>query len=645
MKKNIVILAHVDAGKTTFSEQLLFNRGVIRNRGRVDDGNTLLDASTIERQRGITIFSDQASFSYGDNQYTLLDTPGHIDFAPETERVLQAADYTVCILSAVDGIQGHTETLWRLLEKYRLPVFFFINKTDLTGAAPDAVRAELADRFSINCPDLSKGLDAPQTIEALAESDEALLDLFAAEQSGSTIWNQTVCQAVKTRRIFPCLQGSALQNQGIETFMATFDQLTETDFSTQAPFGALAYKIRHDTKGNRVTFLKITAGSLHVKDAITGPSGTVQKINEIRFYNGGRYTAAASAEAGDLCAVTGLTFTHPGEGIGSCSQKTEFSVTPLLSAKVCFDQKQSPAEVQHAFEMLADEEPMLKTAWNEKMGELQVHMMGTVQTEVLAALVPERFGFPVQFDHCRVLYKETIAEDVIGCGHFEPLRHYAEVHLRLSPGPRGSGLQFESQCPTDVLDKNWQRLIETHVFEKEHLGVAIGAPVTDLKITLLTGRAHLKHTEGGDFREATYRAIRQGLMQAKTILLEPVYRFSITVSTEQIGRVMADIQRMNGDFQPPEAKGNQLSLTGTVPVSEAMDYPKEFLQFTKGSGTISTIFGGYQPCHNTEEIIASANYQPENDLENTPDSVFCSHGSGYGVKWYDAPNHMHCQIK
>ena len=644
MKKNIAILAHVDAGKTTFSEQLLYNRGVIRNRGRVDDGTTLLDTNEIERQRGITVFADQAAFSYGKNTYTLIDTPGHIDFTPETERALQAADYAICVLSAVEGIQGHTETLWRLLDQYQVPVFFFLNKTDREGADPAAVRKDLADRFSISCPNLHMGLSAPQTIEALAESDETLLELYLNGQGTAPCFLQETIKAVKERRIFPCMEGSALLNLGIDSFFAVLDALTETSFQTDASFGALAYKIRHDAKGNRLTFLKITSGVLHVKDAVTSPTGEIQKVNEIRFYNGEKFTPADRAEAGDLCAVTGLSFTRPGEGIGVCQQKIDFSVTPLLTAKVRFDPSLSPTEVQQAFEFLADEEPMLGTVWNEKLQELQVRIMGTVQTEVLCALVPKRFGFPVAFDSCKVLYKETIAAPVTGCGHFEPLKHYAEVHLRLAPGPRGSGIQFDSICPTDVLDKNWQRLIRTHVFEKEHLGVATGAPITDISITLCTGRAHIKHTEGGDFREATYRAIRQGLMQAETVLLEPVYRFSITVPADLIGRVMADIQRMSGNFQPPESRRSGLCLTGTVPVSEAMEYPKEFLSFTKGHGTISTVFGGYQPCHNAAEVIENAAYQPESDLENTPDSVFCSHGSGYGVKWFDAPKHMHCKV-
>ena len=643
--KTIGIFAHVDAGKTTFSEQILYNTGAIRTRGRVDDKNTLLDADAIERQRGITIFSEQAVFTYGDSRYFLADTPGHVDFSAEAERTMQILDYAILLVSAVEGIQGHTETLWNLLARYAVPTLIFINKTDRTGADAQAVIAEMQRRLDSGCIDFSAGVGEAETREAVAMLDETLLEAYLDGGRSDSWWQAEMQRLVKSRQLFPCVAGAALHNRGVDLFLDVMEALTLSAYDPDAPFGGRVYKIRHDKRGSRLTFLKVTQGQLRVKDtiAVSQEDGLdrVQKINEIRRYSGLRYDTLQSVRAGELCAVTGLSGLQPGDGVGCIRGRRTFWITPTLSAQVLYDPSEEKTAVLAAFQTLAEEEPMLETVWDERLDELRIRVMGPIQLEVLEAVVQERFGMSVRFGPCRVLYQETLAAPVIGCGHFEPLKHYAEVHLRLEPGVRGSGITFESACPTDLLDKNWQNLIRTHVFEKEHRGVLTGAPLTDVKITLLSGAAHMKHTEGGDFRQATYRAIRQGLLSGESLLLEPVYRYVITVPEENLGRVLSDIERMSGSFAMPAAEQRTAVVRGEVPVSEAMHYPQELLAFTKGRGTVQMGFGGYRPCHNADTVIAAANYHAEADMDNPADSVFCSHGSGYVVKWYDAPQKMH----
>ncbi len=637
MNKVIGILAHVDAGKTTLSEQILYHTHSIRTRGRVDHQDAFLDSSRLERDRGITIFSNQAVFHYNDSTYYLVDTPGHVDFSAEMERTLDILDYAIVVVSCVEGVQGHTETIWKLLRQHGVPTVFFLNKTDRAGAEPNRVLSELQSKFTTSVCDFTTGFSTA-AIEQIAELDEDLLEHYLNNGYDADLWLTAAQSLIQSEKLFPCFSGSALNDINIDTFLQGLDSLTKTDSDASSPFSGRVYKIRHDSQGSRVVFLKITGGTLRVKDAVGN-----EKINELRIYNGAKFVPAQQALAGELCAVTGLSNVMVGDGIGEITTHTDCITTPMLMAKVNIDPSLSARTVLGCFKILEDEDPMLGVVWEEALQEIHVHVMGTIQLEILKEVVWERFHTAVTFGDCEILYQETIRGSVTGYGHFEPLKHYAEVHLRLSEGERGSGLTFTSECSTDVLDLNWQRLIRTHVFEFRHKGILTGSPLTDVKIVLLTGRAHEKHTEGGDFREATYRAIRQGLEQAENVLLEPYYKFSIQTEPEQIGRVLTDIQRMYGSFEPPDITDGHAAIQGRAPVAAIMNYGRELVTFTKGKGSLNLQFDGYEPCHNSDEVIEHIAYDKIRDVANTSDSVFCSHGAGFNVKWNEVIKHIHCK--
>ncbi len=653
MKLVLGILAHVDAGKTTFSEQLLYHTHTIRKPGRVDHQDAFMDHHPLERERGITIFSDQAVFELNGDTYYLVDTPGHVDFSSEAERAIQIMDAAVIIVSGVEGVQSHTETLWKLLRRYDVPTLFFINKTDREGADIPGVMTALQKKCSPDCLLLTGHFESchmdTALAEALAERDETLLEVYLEEGYQPNLWQDTLCQKVQTAKIFPVFTGSALTDTGIDAFLSALSTLLhKKDYPIEPSFSGHVCKIRHDSAGNRLSFIKVTNGTLKVKDEVvtgTDPDGNLlrQKINEIRIYSGSRYTTAAEAFPGDLCAVTGLEQTRPGDGIGEHCYHADYATVPLLTASVLFDPSLNPRTVLDAFKTLEDEDPLLEVLWNEALQEMQLHIMGAIQLEVLEEIARERFGLDVRFGDCEILYKETISEPVTGYGHFEPLRHYAEAHLRLEPAAPGSGIRFESACSVDILDQNVQNLIRTHVFEREHKGVLTGSPITDIKMILVNGRAHLKHTEGGDFRQAVYRAIRQGLEQAESILLEPVYQFEIEVPYEAMGRVLSDIQKMSGRFEAPELKDDLAVITGFCPVATMMNYSQELLSFTKGRGRLRAVFNGYEPCHNTEAVIERIAYDKKHDIENTSDSVFCSHGAGFNVPWDQVIDYIHCK--
>ncbi|HHV30900.1 GTP-binding protein [Caproiciproducens sp. LBM24188] len=654
MSITVGILAHVDAGKTTLSEQILYRAGTLRAPGRVDRKNTFLDYNEVERERGITVFADQAAFQAGGRAFQLIDTPGHVDFSGEMERSLWVMDCAVLVISCVEGIQSHTETIWRLLRRNQVPTFLFLNKTDRAGADPEGVLREAERLWGAVCPDFTgyQGEEMePRTVERLAELDETLLDTYCSSGYDPQLWHSAARRMTRDCRIFPAFRGSALNGQGVEEFLRAFSLLApEETGDASAPLAARVYKVRHEKQGGRVAFLKITAGTLHPKEEICCPGDSgepiTEKCNELRGYNGAKYTLIPQAVPGDLCAVTGLSTPMPGDVVGASPRRMlPFSTQPLLAAKVLFDTSIPPKTMLEHLRELEDEEPLLGVSWEEELQEIRVHIMGEIQLEVLAELMRERFGLEIGFGPCEILYRETLGAPVVGCGHFEPLRHYAEVHLRLSPGPRGSGIVFASECSTDVLAAGWQNLIRTHVLEKEHRGVLTGAPLTDVKVTLLAGRAHLKHTEGGDFRQATYRAIRQGLMHAQSVLLEPYYAFEIEVELSLTGRVFSDILRRNGTYETPQTEGDRAIIRGRAPVSEMMDYAKELTAFSKGKGKLSLTFDGYEPCHNAQEVIQYKAYDPERDIANTPDSVFCSHGAGYRVKWDEAPTMMHLKLE
>ncbi|MBP3312115.1 MAG: NYN domain-containing protein [Butyricicoccus sp.] len=636
MKKIVLgLLAHVDAGKTTLSEGMLYRSGAVRKLGRVDHGDAFLDTHALERARGITIFSKQAVMPLGDAEATLLDTPGHVDFSAEMERTLQVLDAAILVISGTDGVQGHTQTLWRLLARHCIPVFLFINKMDLAGADRDALLAELKARLDDGCIDFGTAPDALQ--ESIAMQDETLLERYL---DGETIGADDIAALIAARKVFPCYFGSALALDGVKEFL---DGLAAYCRAPKYPaaFAARVFKISRDEQGNRLTHLKITGGSLKVKTLLTGAGGWQEKVNQIRIYSGAKFTAVDEAKAGAICAVTGLTQTAPGDALGAEPESQAPVLEPVLTYRVLPPDGCDIHSLLKSLRILEEEDPLLRVVWNETLGEIHVQLMGEVQLEVLTHLIAERFGMDVSFDEGNIVYKETISAPVIGIGHFEPLRHYAEVHLLLEPGERGSGLQFASACSTDTLDLNWQRLILTHLEEKTHVGVLTGSAVTDLKITLLAGRAHLKHTEGGDFRQATYRAVRQGLMQAESILLEPYYAFRLAVPQENVGRAMTDIQRMDGTFDSPETEGEFAVLTGTAPVATLRGYWTEVTAYTKGRGQLSCTVDGYAPCHDPDAVIAASGYDCAHDLDNTPDSVFCAHGAGYTVKWDEVPAHAH----
>ncbi len=648
-KISVGLLAHVDAGKTTLSEALLYLTGAIRKMGRVDDRDAFLDTYELERERGITIFSKQAVFEMGDKIITLLDTPGHVDFSAEMERTIQVLDAAVLVVSGADGVQGHTRTVWRLLKRHHVPVFLFINKMDQSGCDKQGLMQDLKANLDENCVDFGgwsgeKGewdLEKTQPDEfyqELAVCDERIMESYFENGAINT---EEIGQLIRERKVFPCYFGSALKLKGVEKLiegLALYAAGLEAG-KEERPFGAKVFKISRDNQGNRLTHLKVTSGVLHVKDSW----GEEEKVNQIRIYSGAKFESVKEASAGAVCVVTGPLHTHPGQGIGIEPASEMPLLEPVLTYRILLPFDSDVHKCLQQFKQLEEEEPQLHVLWDEELGEIQVQLMGDVQIEILKHMMEERYGLLVGFDTGNIVYKETILNTVEGVGHFEPLRHYAEVHLLLEPGEAGSGLQFDTVCSEDVLDRNWQRLILTHLEEKIHRGVLTGAEITDMKVTLLTGRAHMKHTEGGDFRQATYRALRQGLMEAKSQLLEPFYGFTLELPSENLGRAMADMDRMFGTFDPPVTTEDGVVLTGKAPVACLRDYQREVIAYTKGRGHLNLWFKDYEPCHNAEEVIEAAGYDPEADLENTADSVFCSHGAGYLVPWYQVKEYMHVE--
>ena len=640
------ILAHVDAGKTTLSEGILYTCKAIRKLGRVDHQDAFLDTNTLERNRGITIFSKQAECTLGEFGMTFLDTPGHVDFSAEMERTLQILDYAILVISGADGVQGHTETLWRLLSRYQIPVFLFINKMDQPGTDREALLAEVKEKLDANCVEFSADQTDEEWKEQVAVCDEQVMEAYL---EGEEISREQIRQMIRERKLFPCYFGSALKMTGVEEFLDDL-KLRIRETSYPETFGAKIYKITRDNQGERLTHMKITGGTLKVKSVLSngrpgepGEGIWQEKVNQIRIYSGEKYTMVSEVKAGTVCAVTGLTATYPGQGLGSEQASDMPVLEPVLSYRIGLPTEVNVHQALLQLRQLEEEEPLLHIVWNETLGEIYAQVMGEVQIEILKSLIKERFGMTVTFDEGNIVYKETILEPVEGIGHFEPLRHYAEVHLLLEPGETGSGLTFATDCSEDVLDRNWQRLILTHLEEREHKGVLLGAPITDMKITLLTGRAHIKHTEGGDFRQATYRAVRQGLRKAKSQLLEPYYEFRLEVPSEQVGRSMTDIQKMLGEFDPPKTEGEMTVLTGSAPVVTMRDYQKEVISYTSGRGRFSCTLKGYYPCHNQEEVVEAVGYDPEADLENPTGSVFCAHGAGFVVNWDQVEEYMHVE--
>lgn len=634
----IGILAHVDSGKTTLSEGMLYCAGEIRKLGRVDHRNSFLDSHEIERDKGITIFSKQAVMNFRDTQFTLLDTPGHVDFSTETERVLSVLDYAILVISGTDGVQNHTETLWRLLERYNVPTFIFVNKMDL-NADKDSVLADLTSRLSDGCLDFTQNWDSDGFKEALAMCDENIMNTFLSD---GTVNNQDIRNAIVQRHLFPCFFGSALKNEGVNEFLERLLLYTR-QIIYDDNFGAKVFKVSEDEQGTRLTHLKVTGGSLKVKTLLCGNKKNKwsEKVNQIRIYSGEKYKTVDEAMPGTVCAVTGLSETYPGEGIGIEPDARAAALEPVLTYRMELTDGVDVHTALTELRRLEQEDPQLHIIWSEQLQEIHVQVMGEVQLEVLKRVISERFGIDVNFSNGGIAYRETIASPVIGIGHYEPLRHYAEVHLLLEPTEKGSGMQFAVDCSEDELDRNWQRLILTHLKEKPHIGVLTGSPITDMKITLVAGRAHQKHTEGGDFRQATYRAVRQGLKMAESVLLEPYYEFHLEVPTETVGRAMTDIQNMGGTFGQPEAVGEFMRISGKAPVSEMREYHREVIGYTRGKGRLNCILSGYEPCHNADEVISQINYDSDADLENPSESVFCSHGSGFVVKWDEVYNYKH----
>ncbi len=638
MKKLVMgIFAHVDAGKTTLSEGILYRRGAKRTLGRVDHGDAFLDTHSLERERGITIFAKPALFSTARLSVTLVDTPGHVDFAAEAERVMPVLDCAVLVISGVDGVQAHTVTLWQLLRRYHVPVFLFINKMDLPGKSQEELLRQLQTQLSGGCIDFGQ----PDFLENVALCDEALLENYL---SSGIITDANVRQLVAQRKVFPCCFGSALKLTGVDALLQCLDTYAPVQEYGDA-FAARVYKISRDAQGNRLTWLKVTGGSLRVRDSLTYATAAGKTLEEkavqLRLYSGEKYTVLEEAEAGTVCAVTGLSATYAGQGLGELAPAQHSMLRPVMTYRVQLPPGCDAVTALPKLRQLEEEEPQLHVLFAG--GHIHVQLMGKVQQEILRSLIRQRFSMDVELVDQRIYYLETILGTVEGVGHFEPLRHYAEVHLLLEPLPQGSGLEFSTVCSTDVLDAGYQNLVLTHLAEKQHRGVLTGAPITDMKITLLVGKAHLKHTEGGDFRQATYRALRQGLMEAKSVLLEPWYRFELTVPTAQIGRAITDIRAMSGTFDPPEAQGSFSTLKGTVPAAEVKDYSQVLSSYTQGMGRLQLSLSGYAPCHNAQQVIDAAGYDPEADLENTPDSVFCAHGAGYTVKWDQVKSCMHLE--
>lgn len=644
--RNVVlgIVAHVDAGKTTLSESLLYKSGQIRKIGRVDHGDAYLDTDSQERERGITIFSKQAQMTYQGVDITLLDTPGHVDFSAEMERTLQVLDYAILVISGTDGVQGHTRTLWKLLKHYQVPCFLFINKMDLSGAEAGKIQQQLKNQLSDGCVDFTHRQELSQVWEEVAMCSESLLDAY---MENGTLSPEEIREAINSRLLFPCFYGSALKLEGVEELLlaiTTYGSSACESNSKEMDFGGLVYKIGRDAKGTRLTFLKVTSGILHVKDRISY-GGMEEKIDQIRIYSGDKYETVEEVKAGRICAVTGLDQTAPGMGVGN-NQKSNLPILePVLNYQIIVPQGVNPVELLKKLRELEEEDPQLNILWNESLQEIHAQLMGQVQMEVLGRMILDRFQVKVSFGPGNIVYKETIARPVEGVGHYEPLRHYAEAHLWMEPGEPGSGISVYSKCSEDVLDLNWQRLITTHILEREHPGVLTGSAITDIKFTIVTGKAHLKHTEGGDFRQATYRAIRQGLKSTESVLLEPYYAFSLEVPAEQIGRAMTDIRQRFGTQEAPtylqSTEGDMAVLTGTAPVSTMQDYMTEVYAYTKGRGRLSLELKGYDVCHNSAEVVEHIGYDSEADTANPTGSVFCAHGAGFVVPWNEVPDYMH----
>lgn len=634
----IGLLAHVDAGKTTLSESMLYLSGRIRQQGRVDHGNAYLDTYELERARGITIFSKQAELVFGELEVTLLDTPGHVDFSAEMERTLRVLDYAILVINGADGVQGHTETLWKLLKQYRIPAFLFINKMDQNGTDAEKLLEELRVKLSGSCIRFGEAEDSEEFLENVAMAEEQVLETYLEH---GTIERGEISRLIWERKVFPCYFGSALKNIGVKEFLAGLECYAK-ERSYPEEFGAKVYKIARDPQGNRLTYLKVTGGVLKVRDLIRYQD-VEEKVSQIRIYSGEKYDAVQEVRAGRVCAVTGLTKTYPGEGLGAEPPSEGPVLTPVLNYQLILPEGCDTHGMLLKLRQLEEEDPELHIVWNEELGEIHAQLMGEVQTEILQSMIRERFQTEVTFGQGNIVYKETIKRPAEGVGHFEPLRHYAEVHLLLEPGESGSGLVFAADCSEDVLDRNWQRLILTHLAEKEHRGVLTGSSITDMKITLVAGRAHLKHTEGGDFRQATYRAVRQGLKSTESVLLEPYYEFRMEIPAEFVGRALTDIQRMAGEFQTPDTEGDFAVITGSAPVSEMRDYQLEVTSYTKGRGRLFCTLKGYAPCHNAEEVIEQIGYDSEGDLDNPTGSVFCAHGAGFHVSWDQVPDHMHLE--
>ena len=661
MKKLVIgILAHVDAGKTTLSEELLYLCGEIRKIGRVDHGDAFLDTYELEKERGITIFSKQALLKTENMEVTLLDTPGHVDFSAEMERTLQVLDYAILVINGMDGVQSHTMTLWRLLERYQIPTFLFVNKMDQQGTDHDALLNDLKQHLHENCVDFGRTQDTdygmyeltPEQLENIAVCEEDILETYL--ETG-IVEDRDIARLIVQRKIFPCYFGSALKEKGVKDFWNGVQKYT-AEPKRPTEFGAKVFKIARDEQGNRLTYMKITGGSLKVKTLLSSNSNGQslpgrkaeeaaweEKADQIRLYSGAKYELTSEAEAGTVCAVTGLTRTYPGEGLG-IEQESELPILePVLNYQIILPDDCDPHQMLQKLRQLEEEEPQLHILWDSQFSEIHAQLMGEVQIEILKKLIWDRFHVAVEFGAGSIVYKETVAEPVEGVGHFEPLRHYAEVHLLIEPGEPGSGCQFFTACSEDVLARNWQRLILTHLEEKEHIGVLTGSPLTDVQITILTGRAHAKHTEGGDFRQATYRAVRQGLRKARNILLEPYYEFRLEVPAEMIGRAMADVQKMQGTFDAPEVEGETAILKGTAAVAQMRDYQKEVVSYTHGTGKLFCSLKGYAPCKNQDEVVQNIGYDPEADLENPTGSVFCAHGAGFVVPWDQVEDYMHLQ--
>lgn len=648
-KLTIGILAHVDAGKTTLAESILYLTGSIRKLGRVDHQDAFLDTYELERERGITIFSKQAEFRLGEREVTLLDTPGHVDFSAEMERTLQVLDYAILVISGADGVQGHVQTLWRLLKQYEIPVFLFINKMDQQDTNENALMEELTKRLDEKCINFSAGLETEEAKENIAVCDEAVLEHYL--ESGE-IEREEIINLIAKRKVFPCYFGSALKIQGVEEFLRGIETFTR-ECAYPEEFGARVFKIARDAQGNRLTYLKITGGSLKVKMLLSNEKEAgegkeelwEEKAEQIRIYSGNSFEAVKEAKAGSVCAVTGLSHTYCGQGLGIEAHTFLPVLEPVLTYKIELPEDCNVHSMLIKLKELEEEEPQLHIVWDERLQEIHAQVMGEVQIEILKRMIWERYQTEVEFGSGKIVYKETIEDCVEGVGHFEPLRHYAEVHLKLEPAERGTGLHFFADCSEDLLDRNWQRLVLTHLEERMHKGVLTGSEITDMRITLVSGRAHLKHTEGGDFRQATYRALRQGLKKAKSVLLEPVYEFRLELPADKVGRAMADIQKMYGEFQLSDSEGEYSVVTGFAPVSLMRDYQKEVMAYTSGHGRLFCTLKGYMPCHNADEVIEEMNYDSESDLENPTGSVFCAHGAGFIVPWYEVEDYMHLELQ